>query len=412
MNTTWNHYISQIEIDHETAKKWVGSVHCWDRFFLGRRWYHAIGRKTSALVELPFSLAQLTLSGIITSLNQLPKHSPARLPWVWMHVASVVWSHLTHKVTNSLWTSITSHQLTNSYNGPSIANADLYLTENKQSQSSNLWGFFSIGALSPNVSFKNAGGECHGQTLLFSKLYFELEKVIQDPEMRAYKIAQLFCKGSPSIATILQSLIAATYPRKCMLNMRIFHPRTPLSLLISWVQSAISQIFLGKHEESGLKRGTMNSMQCLTRAAGEGIRWRNYIILPWLGLAQNGMFTTPNRKWVFLQQGLNPKNVDPMPDTWKKIPLGVYQFNVTSSLLRLRRTFKSHSMVYIKASETLGLVYDPNYGLSRFEGTNHIQKISPLYGSFAPELALFRIHRKGLFDGSNLFNTVAWLLRG
>ncbi|MDP1835926.1 MAG: hypothetical protein Q8K75_08370 [Chlamydiales bacterium] len=413
--TSWKRILAPLKFDENHARKMVGSVHFWDSWYIGRCWYHAAARSTCTLVALPWTLTQTTLTATWVLILSAPNYSVRDQQHFWTRLSSLTLHQLTTTFVNSLWASLPTGQLTTSYNGAHIINDDLYTTDNTiaEPHNSSPWGLLSIGWLSSTISFRNDGGECHGQCLLFTKLFYDLEKAIPDPEMRAYKIAQLFKNGSPREATILQGLAAAIKPRSWLISAKSIQPRS-LFLIINLIVAKCAQSgIFGVSAADGLPRGTMFGLHGIARSSGEYSRWRDNAMLPFLGLSQSNMRTAANRVWAINKYGARTeKPVKPMPEDWENIKPGIYQMGLRGILLSPDNNYYGHTMLYIKISDDCGLIYNPTHGLARYVGKDHIQKIRPMYSAKMPELALFKMERKGLLGGPGLIDTLCWILRG
>ncbi|MDP1834356.1 MAG: hypothetical protein Q8K75_00355 [Chlamydiales bacterium] len=408
--------MTPLTFDRNHAKKMVGSVHVWDKWYIGRRWYHSATRSGCASVALPWMLIKHTLMTLWVLGVHSPRHRLRDQIRLLGRVCSLSSYRARAAVINSFWGVLPCGQLTTSWNGSHICNDDLYMTKNATITPHHKypWGLFSLGWLDKTISFENKFGECNGQSLLFAKLFFELEEAIPDAEMRAYKISQLFTDGSPREATLLQGWTEAIQARRLFVLFKLFHPRTVLNLIVPAIVGVCAKKrYFGMCTTNWLPRGTLFGLGGLTRISAEYTRWRDSIILPYLGLAEANIRTTPNHQWVVRKYGVCPKqHVNPLPKAWQNVEPGIYTLNLTHSLLMGDKDSYGHSMLYIKISDESGLVFDPNRGLKRYTGKDHLQKISPMYKSIMPEVFLSKLVRKGWLNGSGLLNTLSWIGRG
>lgn len=407
----WTQLLSTLEIDENRALKRVGAPNFCDRWYIGNHWYQSVTRRIVLLAKIPFDLFETACetSSLVTkhllSGNSLSSH--------WFRLIKFSTFYFSCTVVNRVWAACQFCQFTTNNNGPRPDSLPLYLTDKVATDYEKIgWGPFAVGYLEEKVSFNNFQGECHGQSLFFVKLFFELERVIEDPLLRAYKIASLFEKGSPIEATILQSYALSIKPRLWIVVAKMLNPLMAIFFIASYLLRYLASIKFFSLNQKGLPRGTMASATHLTRVSGEFMRWRDNILLPFLGLSQKNMRVAANRQWIASHHNID-QPVSPLPEQWQSLPVGVYLLSLRGVFLPITKETAGHTIVYIKLKQDCGLVFDPNYGLAKYTGEKHIQHIEPIYSEIMPEISLFEITKQGFFsNGPGVINSLWWVLKG
>lgn len=283
------------------------------------------GSAIARLAGMPFRCALVALEGFKELLCEPIHHPLSRQPRVIMLIIATMMWHWLAELTN--W------RCYRSLNLPRVSDASVYTRE-----SESIAGFWPLATCEKPAHYYHANRECCGASLWFAGLFHALEKRCPDPEQRLRVVSELYSRGVPKEAVLIQAT-GTSEPTPTWLDRILGGVTTPI-----FAFSRRSQQRRLIVEAEGMLASLVNLAVRSIREAKNDVSAGTYLV-------RRGYCESP------------------------------------------------HEMVYIKISDKLSYTFDPDAGLTRHQGVNQWPDASYQLGIANHQSAwLMRVAPRAIWD--------------